>query len=92
MLPIHLNLYNALCKVKLKRKVKAMLLPSRCARFSPLCRTHGARCCYRRSRPPHRRSYMETTGHIKKLLPHEKLLILDTGTRLPVEDIVNVTV
>ena len=36
-------------------------------------------------------SYAETTGRIKKLLPHEKLLILDTGTRIPVEDIVAVT-
>ena len=36
-------------------------------------------------------SYMEITGRIKKLLPHEKLLILDTGTRIPVEDVVEVT-
>ena len=35
-------------------------------------------------------SYMEISGRIKKLLPHEKLLILDTGTRIPVEDIVEV--
>ena len=35
---------------------------------------------------------MEITGRIKKLLPHEKLLIMDTGTRIPVEDIVEVTV
>ena len=35
-------------------------------------------------------SYMEITGHIKKLIPHEKLLIMDTGTRIPVEDIVEV--
>ena len=34
-------------------------------------------------------SYAEITGHIKKLLPHEKLLILDTGTRIPVEEVVN---
>lgn len=34
---------------------------------------------------------MEITGHIKKLIPHEKLLIMDTGTRVPVEDIVEVT-
>lgn len=33
-------------------------------------------------------AYMEITGRIQKLLPHEKLLILDPGTRLPVEDIV----
>lgn len=33
-------------------------------------------------------SYMELTGRIKKLLPHEKLLIMDTGTRIPVEGIV----
>ena len=31
---------------------------------------------------------MEISGRIKKLLPHGKLLSLDTGTRLPVEDIV----
>lgn len=36
-------------------------------------------------------SYMEITGLIKKLIPHEKLLILDTGTRIPVEEIVEVT-
>ena len=35
-------------------------------------------------------AYMEITGHIKKLIPHEKLLIMDTGTRIPVEDIVEV--
>lgn len=35
-------------------------------------------------------SYTELTGRIKKLLPHEKLLILDTGTRIPVEDVVEV--
>lgn len=35
-------------------------------------------------------SYMEISGRIKKLLPHEKLLILDTGTRVPVEDVVEV--
>ena len=35
-------------------------------------------------------SYMDLTGHIKKLIPHEKLLIMDTGTRIPVEDIVEV--
>ena len=35
-------------------------------------------------------SYAEITGHIKKLIPHEKLLIMDTGTRIPVEDIVKV--
>ena len=33
-------------------------------------------------------SYAAITGRIKKLLPHEKLLIMDTGTRIPVEDIV----
>ena len=37
-------------------------------------------------------SYAEITGHIKKLIPHEKLLIMDTGTRIPVEDIVEVAV
>ena len=35
-------------------------------------------------------AYMEITGSIKKLIPHEKLLILDTDTRIPVEDIVEV--
>ena len=35
-------------------------------------------------------AYMEITGRIKKLQPHEKLIILDTGTRIPVEDIVKV--
>ena len=34
-------------------------------------------------------AYMEITGHIKKLIPHEKLLIMDTGTRIPVEEVVN---
>lgn len=37
-------------------------------------------------------SYMELTGRIKKLLPHEKLLIMDFDTRIPGEDIVEVTV
>ncbi len=37
-------------------------------------------------------TYMEIFGRIKKLLPHEKLLILDTGTRIPVEDIVSVMI
>ena len=37
-------------------------------------------------------TYMEITERIKKLIPHEKLLIMDTGTRIPVEDIVEVTV
>ena len=36
-------------------------------------------------------AYMEITGRIKKLIPHEKLLIMDTGTRIPVEDVVEVT-
>ena len=36
-------------------------------------------------------AYMEITGRIKKLIPHEKQLIMDTGTRIPVEDIVEVT-
>ena len=36
-------------------------------------------------------AYMEITGRIKKLLPHEKLLIMDTGTRIPVEDVVDAT-
>ena len=35
-------------------------------------------------------AYMEITGRIKKLLPHEKLLIMNTDTRIPVEDIVEV--
>ena len=33
-------------------------------------------------------SHMEISERIKQLLPHEKLLIMDTGTRVPVEDIV----
>ncbi len=37
-------------------------------------------------------AYMEITGRIKKLIPHEKLLIMDTGTRIPVEDIVEVSI
>ena len=37
-------------------------------------------------------TYMEITERIKKLIPHEKILIMDTGTRIPVEDIVEVTV
>ena len=37
-------------------------------------------------------AYMEISGRIKKLIPHEKLLIMNTGTRIPVEDIVEVTV
>lgn len=36
-------------------------------------------------------TYMEISGRIKKLIQHEKLVILDTGTRIPVEDIVKVT-
>ena len=35
---------------------------------------------------------MEFTGRIKKLIPHEKLLIMAPGTRIPLEDIVEVTV
>ena len=35
-------------------------------------------------------SYTEISGRIKKLIPHEKLLIMDTGTRIPVEDVVEV--
>ena len=34
---------------------------------------------------------MELTGRIKKFLPHEKLLIMGTGARIPVEDIVEFT-
>lgn len=34
-------------------------------------------------------SYAEITGRIKKLLPHEKLLIMNTGTRVPVGDVVS---
>ena len=37
-------------------------------------------------------AYMEISGRIKKLLPHEKLLIMDTGTRIPVDDIVNANI
>ena len=36
-------------------------------------------------------SYAEITGNIKKLIPYEKLLIMDTGTRIPVEDIISAT-
>ncbi|MEE1266409.1 MAG: hypothetical protein UHH87_08995 [Akkermansia sp.] len=37
-------------------------------------------------------SYAEITGRIKKLLPHEKQLIMDTGTRIPVEEIVKISI
>ena len=37
-------------------------------------------------------AYMELTGRIKKLIPHEKLLIMDTGTRIPVEEIESVSI
>lgn len=37
-------------------------------------------------------TYMELTGRIKKLLPHEKLLIMDSGTRIPLEEIVDVSI
>lgn len=43
-------------------------------------------------RPQGRRRLPRDHGRIKKLLPHEKLLIMDTDTRIPVEDIVEVTV
>ena len=36
-------------------------------------------------------AYMEISGRIKKLIPHEKLLIMNTGTRIPVEDVIEVT-
>ena len=36
-------------------------------------------------------AYMEITGRIKKLIPHEKLLIMDTGTRIPVEEIMEIS-
>ena len=32
--------------------------------------------------------YEETTGRIKKLLPHESLIIMEDGTRIKVEDVV----
>ena len=35
--------------------------------------------------------YEEATGRIMKLLPHEKLLIMDTGTRIPVEEIMEIS-
>lgn len=50
--------------------------------------------------PPHRISrnhpqmsmtggaYMEIAGRIKKLIPHEKRLIMGYGTKIPLEDIV----
>ena len=34
--------------------------------------------------------YEEATGRIKKLLPHESLIIMEDGTRIKVEDIVEV--
>ena len=37
-------------------------------------------------------AYMEITGRIKKLIPHEKQLIMNTGTRIPVEEIVDVSI
>ena len=37
-------------------------------------------------------AYMEISERIKKLIPYEKLLIMDTDTRIPVEDVVEVTV
>ena len=36
-------------------------------------------------------AYMEITGRFKKLIPHEKQLIMDSGIRIPVEDIISVT-
>jgi len=36
-------------------------------------------------------AYMEISGRIKKLIPHEKLLIMNTSTRIPVDNIVEVT-
>lgn len=35
---------------------------------------------------------IEITGRIKKLIPHEKQLIMNTGTRIPVEEIVDVSI
>ena len=37
-------------------------------------------------------SYTEISGRIKKLIQHEKLLIMDTGTRIPVEEIVKISI
>lgn len=37
-------------------------------------------------------SYMVITRRIKKLLPHERLLIMDTGIRIPVADVVNANI
>ena len=34
-------------------------------------------------------AYMEITGRFKKLIPHEKQLIMDSGIRIPVEDIIS---
>ena len=34
--------------------------------------------------------YEEATGRIKKLLPHESLIIMEDGTRIKVEDVVDV--
>ena len=36
-------------------------------------------------------AYMEITGRFKKLIPHEKQLIMDSGIRIPVVDIISVT-
>lgn len=36
-------------------------------------------------------AYMEITGRFKKLIPHEKQLIMDSGIRIPVEDIISAT-
>lgn len=35
---------------------------------------------------------IEITGRIKKHIPHEKQLIMNTGTRIPVEEIVDVSI
>lgn len=35
-------------------------------------------------------SFEEQSGRIKKIILHEKLLIMDAVTRIPVEDIVKV--
>lgn len=35
-------------------------------------------------------SFAEVCGRIKKLVPHESLIIMEDGTRIKVEDVVNI--
>ncbi len=34
--------------------------------------------------------YEEATGRIKKLVPHESLIIMEDGRKIPIEDIVDI--